>query len=80
VKDFDKEEIGESPNMILFFVKQNTGNLIYNPMKKYYQKKGVPCQFLTSFNPRKDGGNLSKISNVVTQMMNKLGGNLWGVQ
>lgn len=60
--------------MILFVVNTRQGELLYRNAKNYYQKKGIPIQFYDSYNPKKDLGNLSKLSNILLQMINKIGG------
>ena len=43
VRRFDEQEVeeGDTPDMILFFVKPHIGDLLYNSVKQYYLNKNV---------------------------------------
>lgn len=65
------------PDIILFVIGKRGANKIYKNMKSYFTAQGIPLQFFVSFNPKRDMQANSKYSNIVLQMVNKLGSNLW---
>ena len=81
IKEFHKEELSKAkkPQIIFFFISPFTSERLYNPVKLFYQKKGIPTQFYISHQPQ-DSKNLSKFTNLLLQMNCKLGGNLWSIQ
>lgn len=80
VKDLDHLISLKEPKLILFFITKYTAKYFYNEVKRFYQKKGIVTQFFTSYNFRRDEKNLSKFSNLLLQMVVKLGGTLWNVR
>ena len=81
LKDFHKEELTEfkKPQIIFYFISTRTAAFLYNPVKLFYQKKGIPTQFYVSHTP-KDTNNLSKFTNLLLQINCKLGGRLWSIE
>lgn len=63
--------------MVLFAVTRRTAQTIYRDVKKQFNRKGILTQFFVSFNANKDTNGLSKYSNILLQMLNKTGCNLW---
>lgn len=80
VKDLSDLISLKEPKLIFFFITKFTAKYFYNQVKRFYQKRGIVTQFFTSFNFRKDQRNLSKFSNLLLQMVVKLGGTLWNVR
>ena len=82
-KDIDKmiqNKTGGSPiGMIFVMCTKITARHAYKKLKNLYIRKGVPTQFFTSYNFKKDKSNLSKFGNILTQMVVKMKGNLWNV-
>lgn len=67
----------QKPSIIFFVIGKRGANRIYKNMKSYFTEQGIPLQFFVSFNPKKDMMANSKYSNLVLQMINKMGSNLW---
>lgn len=72
-----KSQKCKSPDIILFFISRKAAGFQYRKMKKHFNSLGIPTQFFVSFNPNKDQKGLSKFSNILLQMLNKIGCNLW---
>ena len=70
---------GLKPKMVFFLITSYTSKFLYKKLKILLGKKGILSQFFTSFNPKKDSGNLSKFGNLVLQMSVKLGASPWGL-
>jgi len=68
-----------SPDLIFFFIGKKNANNVYKEMKRFFNSNGIATQFFVSFNPNKDVSGLSKYGNLLLQMVNKIGGNLWYV-
>ena len=67
----------QRPDIILFVIGKRGANKIYKNMKAHFTTQGIPLQFFVSFNPKRDMQANSKYSNIVLQMVNKMGSNLW---
>lgn len=76
-KDMAKAKNFTKPDIIFFLIGKRGATRIYQNMKAYYTKLGIPLQFFVSFNQNRDQKPNSKYSNLVLQMVNKLGSNLW---
>jgi hypothetical protein len=73
-----KKSKGSSlPDIILFVIGKRGSGKIYKAMKTHFTGKGIPLQFFVSFDPKRDTKANSKYSNLVLQMVNKMGANLW---
>lgn len=68
-----------NPDLIFFFIGKKNANNVYKDMKRFFNTNGIATQFFVSFNPHKDVSGLSKYGNLLLQMVNKIGGNLWHV-
>jgi aubergine-like protein len=68
-----------NPDLIFFFIGKKNANFVYKDMKRFFNSNGIATQFFVSFNPHKDVSGLSKYGNLLLQMVNKIGGNLWYV-
>ena len=75
-----KKKKAGSPDLIFFFVSRKTAKFLYRHAKAYFNSKGIATQFFVSFNYKKDRNNLSKYSNILLQMVCKLGGSLWEIE
>ena len=69
----------KEPQMILFFVSRRNASFIYRDMKRHFNAIGIATQFFVSYNPKKDEMGLSKYTNLLLQMLTKLGDNMWYV-
>ena len=74
-----KSKKASNPDLIFFFVSRKSASSTYKEMKRYFNASGVATQFFVSFNPNKDVTGLSKYGNLLLQMVNKMGCNLWFV-
>ena len=74
-----KKKNFKKPDLIFFLIGKRGARTIYKKMKAHFNSQGIPLQFFVNFNPKKDMKANSKYSNLVLQMVNKLGSNLWCV-
>jgi aubergine-like protein len=78
-RKIQKSKRTPDPDIIFFFISRRSANSTYKEMKKYFNGVGIITQFFVSFNPNKDSVGLSKYGNLLLQMVNKMGCNLWYV-
>lgn len=82
VEDLISRKVDErNVDLIFVMIRKNYSSRAYKKLKQLYLRKGIPTQFFTSFSFAKDKNIrfASKYTNVLTQMIVKLGGNLWNV-
>lgn len=76
----NKQKNYKKPDIILVLIGKKGANQTYKKMKAHFHNLGIPLQFFVSFNPKRDEKANSKYSNIVLQMINKLGSNLWCIE
>ena len=64
ISDFDKyDDIIRKSDLLFFFITKYTAARFYGRAKAYFNEKGIPTQFYTSYNYKRD--SLSKYGNMV---------------
>lgn len=64
ISDFDQyNEIIKKADLLFFFITKYTAAWFYGRAKAHFNERGIPTQFYTSFNHRRD--SLSKYGNMV---------------